>query len=293
MTRWLSLPIAAGLCACTSLNAAYDVGQDAGTDGAPTAPTTDRPTGPGGSPTASDGGATSNDNDTSTGASDDTSASGPSDPGDTADPTDAADGDETGGPGSTSGEDSTSGGGESSGGSGESTGGESTGGSTGDATQVVFVYATTASFAFLDDDPFVTCELAQPFEASIRCEGDGRVPLLETADTTFDEVLGDMDPHEVFGVLSDGTTPLAADPLAMLEGLNVSLTEGGVDIGPKEMFWTGTGVNCMNWSDDIKSDGTTGASSATDGSWFAAEDVACTENLQILCACLSIPNPFD
>lgn len=187
----------------------------------------------------------------------------------------------------------TSGG--TSGGRGSSETGLAETGSFGDE-HVLFVYATTAPFNFPKDPPELACVLDEPGDVSLRCVGGPRFPLVSTAGTSIPQALNAIEALgldvEVHGIFSDGSQPLASHPAAMLTGLEVSLSEGDVNLEEKESFWTGVGGNCQNWT-AFGGTATVGSASSTDGAWFNADDVTCDSGLPILCACESVANPFD
>ena len=102
----------------------------------------------------------------------------------------------------------------------------------------------------------------------------------------------------VFGIGSNGLNPLADSPAELLGPLKTSLQAGGVaDPTGAGMFYSGGSGDavetCSGWQDPtVAAIGSTGDFLATD-EWFSFGSTSCNQGLPILCACLSVPDPFS
>ena len=181
-----------------------------------------------------------------------------------------------------------------------STSGDSS--STGDESRVVFIYAANNWMAGDNLQPVITpneyCVDAAPGSASL-CES-APVAVLRQPDLTVPEILQALDQSwldaPVFGIGSNGMDPLADSPAELLNGLEVTLAEGGVNVpDASDEFYSGEIAlepdTCDGWSNQ-GSTATTGSFLLTDG-WFSYGTTLCTVPLPILCACLSGPDPFS
>ncbi|MCR9163938.1 MAG: hypothetical protein ACE37F_22195 [Nannocystaceae bacterium] len=159
---------------------------------------------------------------------------------------------------------------------------------------MLFIYATTEAFDFLENSPNQACE-NQPAAANDRCVDGDRYPLVAHEGYSVETLLEDLEAEDlnlpVYGIGSLGMEPLAEHPADMLSGLNLTLTDGGVNLDELNTFWTGVEDDCANWS-ALKGDGTAGSATDTSPFWFNQSTDTCTNARPILCVCESVLDPF-
>ena len=282
---------------CTVLNSEYANGAGADTDGGSTSSgpvTGSRPTDPVPTTDSASGGATSSDSTASslvTSASDTTdsdshTAGTTEDDSHSGSDSEGTTGAETGDwPTSGSSEDGSSGG-------FTDTGGVGSGSVPG---HVLLIYATTEPFNFPKLDPVQACTQNEPTAADDLCFDGFRYPLVTYDGLDVPAVLNLIDSAglnlPVRGINGSGLPPIANSPIDMIDGLNVPLVQGGVNVDEGTVFWTGVESNCDEWTAE-EGTGTVGSSTAVGAGWFNTDANACFAARRILCACESIDNPF-
>lgn len=180
-----------------------------------------------------------------------------------------------------------------------STSGDSS--STGEEGRVVFIYAANSWMSGDNHQPIISpneyCVDAAPGSASL-CES-APVAVLRQPGLTVPEILQELDQNwldaPVFGIGSNGMDPLADSPAELLNGLEITLAEGGVNVpDASDEFYSGEIAlepdTCDGWTNQ-GSTATTGSFVLTN-EWFSYGTTLCTVPLPILCACLSGPDPF-